>query len=101
MSDVLTKEEREFYDDALAGAALRCLTIRGTIFALGVIDRLASEVERLRRELAELRKPVEVLSDEVECELRCLRMYEVDNDSDLDDLRTAILKFANERGGGA
>lgn len=52
-----------------------------------------SEVERLRRELAELRKPVEVLPVEVEEQVE----HAATRHPSL--LRAAILKALNERGG--
>lgn len=144
MSDVLTKEERKFYDDTLASVNLTSLTIRGTIFALGVIDRLCVELTRarhendrleasirgnvakigekhrendaLRRELAELRKPVEALpvgvADAIDdfsqasfdfgkAEERDPSTSErVNDDKQRDALEAAILKALNERGGG-
>lgn len=120
MNTTLTNHEMEAVDLA------RRLTDdkdRGSIFAheaalVSIIDRLVARVEKLEAELAELRKPVEVLPEEVEKAILAYRRAGQTFDRSepdisgagwprlpgvlvaLNNLRSAILKFANERGGG-
>jgi hypothetical protein len=114
MSDVLTKEEL-----AARQALHYTRAFPEDDEVLACVKRLASEVERLRRELAELRKPVETLPTEIESELDRMERFvvAVDEQSSLplgwrtgdplpesekfSALRSAILKALNERGGGA